>query len=181
MQFAYDKRVPSAFRTGISGFFFTGRKDVPIINIPDFSIDIGVMSASLGLTAGLDGRLWMGFDGSGNEYGIGAMAFVHAWFKASSITCTKLSAEARAELGATGLYQSSTGAFTAAGCGSFTIGGSASQCFPTPCWDGICCKGCIGGGVSKSVKLDLLFDSKGNTSLDFSFGNCSGQANLTGN
>ncbi len=181
MQFAYDKRVPSAFRTGISGFFFTGRKDVPIINIPDFEIDLGVMSASLGLTAGLDGRLWMGFDGSGNEYGIGAMAFVHAWFKATSITCTKLSAEARAELGATGIYQTSTGAFTAAGCGSFTIGGSASQCFPTPCWDGVCCTGCIGGGISKSVKLDLLFDSNGNTSLDFSFGNCSGQANLTGN
>ena len=181
MQFAYDKRVPSAFRTGVSGFFFTGRKDVPIINIPDFEIDLGVMSASLGLTAGLDGRLWMGFDGSGNEYGIGAMAFVHAWFKATSITCTKLSAEARAELGATGIYQTSTGAFTAAGCGSFTIGGSASQCFPTPCWDGVCCTGCIGGGISKSVKLDLLFDSKGNTSLDFSFGNCSGQANLTGN
>ncbi|MEZ4998597.1 MAG: hypothetical protein R2758_14410 [Bacteroidales bacterium] len=59
------------------------------------------MSASLGLTAGLDVALWMGFDGSGNEYGIGAMAFVHAWFKASSITCTKPSAEARAELGAT--------------------------------------------------------------------------------
>ncbi len=181
MQFAYDKRVPSAFRTGISGFFFTGRKDVPIINIPDFSIDVGVMSASLGLTAGLDGRLWMGFDGSGNEYGIGAMAFVHAWFKASSITCTKLSAEARAELGATGIYNSGTGTFTAAGCGSFTIGGSAQQCFPTPCWDGVCCTGCIGGGISKSVKLDLLFDSSGNTSLDFSFGNCSGQANLTGN
>ncbi|MBW6500612.1 MAG: hypothetical protein K0B05_04385 [Bacteroidales bacterium] len=181
MQFAYDKRVPSAFRTGISGFFFTGRKDVPIINIPDFNIDLGVLSASLGLTAGLDGRLWMGFDGSGNEYGIGAMAFVHAWFKASSITCTKLSAEARVELGATGTYQTSTGTFTAAGCGSFTIGGSASQCFPTPCWDGICCTGCIGGGISKSIKLDLLFDSKGNTSLDFGFGNCSGQSNLTGN
>jgi hypothetical protein len=181
MQFAYDKRVPTAFKSGISGFFFTGRKDVPIINIPDFEIDLGVMSASLGLTAGLDGRLWMGFDGNGNEYGIGAMAFVHAWFKASSITCTKLSAEARAELGATGVYQSSSGTFTAAGCGSFTIGGSAQQCFPTPCWDGVCCTGCIGGGISKSVKLDLLFDSNGNTSLDFSFGNCSGQANLTGN
>jgi len=181
MQFAYDKRVPTAFRTGISGFFCTGRKDVPIINIPDFEINLGVLNASLGLTAGLDGRLWMGFDGSGNEYGIGAMAFVHAWFKASSIACTTLRAEARAELGATGVYQSSTGAFTAAGCGSFTIGGSVSQCVFVPCWDGLCCEGCIGGGVSKSVKLDLLFDSNGNTSLDFSFGNCSGQANLTGN
>ena len=181
MQFAYDKRVPSAFKSGVSGFFFTGRKDVPILNIPDFEIDLGVMSARLGLTAGLDGRLWMGFDGNGNEYGIGAMAFVHAWFKATSITCTKLSAEARAELGATGVYQSSTGTFSAAGCGSFTVSGSARQCFPTPCWDGICCTGCIGGGVSKSIKLDMLFDSNGNTSLDFSFGNCSGQASLTGN
>jgi hypothetical protein len=181
MQFAYNKNVPSAFKTGVSGFFFTGRKDVPIINIPSFEINLGVLDASLGLTAGLDGRLWMGFQGSGNEYGIGAMAFVHAWFKASSITCTKLSAEARVEMGAAGMYQSNTGIFTAAGCGSFTIGGSASQCFPTPCWDGICCEGCIGGGISKGIRLDLLFDSKGNTSLDFGFGNCSGQGNLTGN
>jgi len=181
MQFAYNKNVPTAFKTGVSGFFFTGKKDVPVINIPDFEIDIGIMNASLGLTAGLDGRLWMGFEGSGNEYGIGAMAFVHAWFRASSITCTKLSAETRVELGATGLYQSSTGAFTAAGCGSFTISGSAQQCFPTPCWDGICCSGCIGGGVSKSIKLDLMFNSSGDTSLDFGFGNCSGQSSLTGN
>ncbi|MGM0667837.1 MAG: hypothetical protein ACQETA_10995, partial [Bacteroidota bacterium] len=181
MQFAYNKNVPSAFTGGVSGFFFTGRKDVPVINIPDFEINLGVMSASLGLSAGLDGRLWMGFQDSGNEYGIGAMAFVHAWFKASSITCTKLSAETRVELGATGIYQSNTGAFTAAGCGSFTISGSAQQCFPTPCWDGICCTGCIGGGVSKSIKLDLMFNSSGNTSLDFGFGNCSGQSSLTGN
>jgi hypothetical protein len=181
MQFAYNKNVPSAFKTGVSGFFFTGRKDVPVINIPDFEVNLGIMSASLGLSAGLDGRLWMGFQDSGNEYGIGAMAFVHAWFKASSITCTKLSAEARVELGATGIYQSNTGAFTAAGCGSFTISGSAQQCFPTPCWDGICCTGCIGGGVSKSIKLDLMFNSSGSTSLDFGFGNCSGQSTLTGN
>ncbi|MFN2380095.1 MAG: hypothetical protein ABR519_07785 [Bacteroidales bacterium] len=181
MQFAYNKNVPSAFTTGVSGFFFTGRKDVPVINIPEFEINLGVMSASLGLSAGLDGRLWMGFQGGGNEYGIGAMAFVHAWFKATSITCTKLSAEARVELGTTGIYQSNTGLFTAAGCGSFTISGSAQQCFPTPCWDGICCTGCIGGGVSKSIKLDLMFNSSGSTSLDFGFGNCSGQSSLTGN
>jgi hypothetical protein len=181
MQFAYNKKVPSAFTTGVSGFFFTGQKDVPVINIPDFEINLGVLNASLGLSAGLDGRLWMSFQGNGNEYGIGAMAFVHAWFRASSITCTKLSAETRVELGATGIYQSSTGAFTAAGCGSFTISGSAQQCFPTPCWDGICCKGCIGGGVSKSIKLDMMFNSSGDTSLDFGFGNCSGQSSLTGN
>ncbi len=181
MQFAYDKTVPSSFTSGISGFFFTGQKDVPVINIPDFNIDLGILSASLGLSAGLDGRLWMGFDGSGTEIGIGAMAFAHAWFSASSITCTKLSAEARAELGAKGIYQTNTGVFTVKGCGSFTISGSAQQCFPTPCWDGICCTGCIGGGISKGIKVDLLFDSSGNTSLDFGFGNCSGQSTMNSN
>jgi hypothetical protein len=181
MQFAYDKNVPASFQSGISGFFFTGQKDVPIINIPDFEINIGVLDAKLGLSAGLDGRVWMGFDNSGNEYGIGAMAYAHAWFSASSITCTKLSAEARAELGAKGTYNSNTGTFSVTGCGSFTVSGSAKQCFPTPCWDGICCKGCIGGGVSQGIKVDMTFDSTGKTSLDFGFGNCSGQSNMTGN
>ena len=181
MQFAYDKTIPSSFQNGISGFFLTGQKNVPVINIPDFEINLGILDARLGLSAGLDGRIWMGFDGSGTELGIGAMAFAHAWFSASSITCTKLSAEARAELGAKGIYQSNTGTFTLQGCGSFTISGSASQCIPTPCLDGICCEGCVGGGVSKGIKVDLTFDSKGNTSLDFGFGNCSGQSTMSGN
>jgi len=181
MQFAYNKNVPPSYKSGVSGFFFTGQKDVPIINIPDFEINLGVLNASLGLSVGLDGRFWMSFDNGGNEYGIGAMAFAHAWFSASSITCTKLSAEARAELGANGVYQSNTGTFTITGCGSFTVSGSAKQCFPTPCWDGICCTGCIGGGISQGIKVDMLFDSKGNTSLDFGFGNCSGQSTMTGN
>lgn len=181
MQFAYDKNVPPSFASGISGFFFTGEKDIPIINIPDFSIDLGILSATMGAKAGLDGRIWMGFDGSGNEYGIGAMAFAHVYFKAASITCTKLGAEARAELGAKGVYTASNGAFTVNGCGSITITGSAKQCFPTPCWDGICCTGCIGDSISKGVKVDILLDSNGNTDLTFGFGNCSGQPPMASN
>jgi len=93
-----------------------------------------------------------------------------------------LSADARAELGIKGMYSTSTGAFTLNGCGSFTIGGSASQCFPTPCLsDGICCEACIGGSVSQSIKVNLSLDSKGNTDLSFGFGNCSGQNTMTGN
>jgi hypothetical protein len=181
MQFAYNKKVPASLQSGVSGFFFTGQKDVPIINIPHFEIDLGILSASLGLTAGLDGRIWMGFDGNGNEYGVGAMAFAHAWFSASSITCTKLSAEARAELGAMGIYQTNSGVFTVSGCGSFTVSGSVSQCMPTFCWDGICCEACTSGSVSKGIKVEMLLDSKGNTSLDFSFGNCSGQTSMSSN
>src|SRR5690606_5022932 len=127
MQFAYDKTVPPSFKSGISGFFFTGEKELPIINFPDFSIDLGILSASMGAEAGLDGRLWMDFDDSGNTYGIGAMAFAHVYFKAASITCTKLGAEARAELGAKGVYTTSNGTFSVKGCGSITVTGSAKQ------------------------------------------------------
>ncbi|MGB4885459.1 MAG: hypothetical protein WBP01_10515, partial [Ferruginibacter sp.] len=76
----------------------------------------------------------------------------------------------------------STGAFSLVGCGSFTIGGSIQQCFPTPCWsDGICCEGCIGISKSTGIKVDLTLDSNGNTDLTFGFGNCSGQATMSGN
>lgn len=182
MQFAYDKHVPPSFQNGISGFFFTGMKTLPVLNIPNYSIDLGVISASFGAQAGLDARLWMDFGSAGNEYGIGAMVFAYAYLKGASITCTKFGAEARAELGLKGSYSTATGAFSLNGCGSFTISGSIQQCFPTPCWsDGICCEGCGGIGVSQGIKMNLLLDSNGNKDLSFGFGNCSGQAVMSGN
>lgn len=176
MQFAYDKSVPPSFKNGISGFFFTGMKDLPL-GIPNFSIDLGILSASMGASAGVDARLWMDFGSQGNEYGIGAMAFAYAYLSGSSITCTKLSAEVRAELGIKGSYATSSGAFTLQGCGSLSIGGSIEQCVPTLVAG---CKACAGISVSKAVKLNILLDSKGNTDLSFGFGNCSGQSSLTG-
>ncbi len=182
MQFAYDKEVPPSFKNGISGFFFTGMKTLPVINVPDYSIDLGVISASFGAKAGLDARLWMDFSQSGNQYGIGAMVFAHAYLTGASITCTKFGADARAELGMKGIYNSSSGTFSLKGCGSFTIQGTIEQCFPTPCWsDGICCEGCTGISKSTGIKVNLLLDSGGNTDLSFGFGNCSGQAPMTGN
>ncbi|HEY8512315.1 MAG TPA: hypothetical protein VIL31_10170, partial [Cyclobacteriaceae bacterium] len=181
MQFAYDKRVPPSFANGISGFFFTGEKDLPVINIPDYNIDLGVLSATMGAKAGLDARIWMNFDDAGNEYGIGAMAFAHVYFKAASITCTKLGAEARAELGVKGIYNTGSGAFSVNGCGSISVSGTAKQCFPTPCWDGICCKSCIGGSITKAVSVEVLLDSTGKTDLSFGFGNCSGQPPMAAN
>ncbi|MCB0475506.1 MAG: hypothetical protein KDC69_07510, partial [Flavobacteriaceae bacterium] len=172
MQYAYDKNVPPTIKNGVSGMFITGRKDVPIINIPDWKIDLGVVSAAMGAKAGLDARIWMNFDSNANEYGIGAMAFAHVYFSASSITCTNFGAEARAELGAKGSYNTANGNFNLDGCGSITVGGHFEQCVPTV-FAG--CKWCVGTSISKSVKLDLHFDSGGNTDLSFGFGNCSKQ------
>jgi hypothetical protein len=176
MQFAYNKQVPSAFKDHISGMFITGRKSIPVIDIPDVSIDLWILSARLGIDAGLDARFWMGFDKSGAEFGIGAMAFAHAYFIASSITCTTLSADARAELGATGSYNTGTGTFTLGGCGSFSLAARIEQCFPTLVAG---CEGCIGKTLSESIKVNMLLDSQGHTDLSFGFGNCSGQSSLS--
>ena len=171
MQFAYDKNVPPTIKNGVSGLFVTGQKVIPIINIPDWSLDLGVLSASLGAKAGLDARVWMDFDSSGDEFGIGAMAFAHVYFTASSITCTSLGAEAKAELGIKGMYQTATGNFSLDGCGSIMVGGHIEQCVPT-IFAG--CKWCASIGFSEAVKLDLHLDSAGNTDVSFGFGNCSG-------
>jgi len=175
MQFAYNKEIPKAFRNHISGMFITGRKTLPI-SIPDVSINLLILSVRLGVEAGLDARFWMGFDDSGNEYGIAAMAFAHAYFIASSITCTHLSADARAELGAKGTYNTGTGAFTIGGCGSITLSTRVEQCLPTLVAG---CEGCIGKTFTESIKVNLSLDSQGHTDLSFGFGNCSGQSTLS--
>lgn len=176
MQFAYDKHIPASFSNHISGMFITGRWNVPIVNIPNVSVDLGILSAKFGAEVGLDARLWMGFEGTGNEYGIGLMAFIHAYFSASSITCTKLSADARVELGAKGYYNTSTGNFTLEGCGSFGLGVSIEQCFPTLVAG---CQGCIGTSLSKAIKADLMINSSGQKDISLGFGNCSRAATMT--
>ncbi len=175
MQYAYNKNIPTAFQNHVSGMFLTGRKSLPIIDIPDVNINLWVVSARLGVEAGLDARMWMGFDKTGAEFGIGAMAFAHAYFIASSITCTNLSADARAELGATGMYNTGTGTFSIGGCGSFSLAARVEQCLGA---FGVCGP-CIGVTLQKSVKVDILLDSSGNTDLSFGFGNCSGSSTLT--
>ncbi len=176
MQFAYDKNIPPSFSNHISGMFITGRWDVPIIDIPDVNVDLGILSAKFGADVGLDARLWMGFEDSGNEYGIGLMAFIHAYFTASSITCTELSADARVELGAKGYYNTGTGDFTLEGCGSFGLGVSIEQCFPTLVAG---CHGCIGYSLSKAIKANVMLNSSGQKDISLGLGNCSGAATMT--
>lgn len=176
MQFAYDKNIPPSFSNHISGMFITGRWDVPMINIPDVNVDLGILSAKFGADVGLDARFWMGFESSGNEYGIGLMAFIHAYFTASSITCTDLSADARVELGAKGYYNTGTGDFTLEGCGSFGLGVSIEQCFPTLVAG---CQGCIGYSLSKAIKANVMLNSSGQKEISLGLGNCSGAATMT--
>ncbi len=173
MQFAYDKSVPSGFQNGISGFFFVGRKTIPQLDIPDVGFKLGPIGAYFGGETGLDGRVWMSFDGPGTEFGIGGMAYVNAYFIMSSITCTKVSGEASAEMGAKGVINVGTGQYDLQGCGSLTVGGSVEQCIPTPCLDGICCELCGGIDVSKSLKVTMSLGTSG-VNASVGLGSCSG-------
>jgi hypothetical protein len=172
MQFAYDKNVPPTIQNGVSGLFVTGEKIIPLINIPDVDLDLGILSISLGAKAGIDARVWMNFDDSdGSEFGIGIMAFAYVYFEASSIACRKIGAEARAELGLKGKYQTAIGKFSIDGCGSISVSGHIEQCVPTLVAG---CKLCTSFDFGKSVRLDLHLDSDEKMDVSFGLGNCSG-------
>lgn len=176
MQYAYNKNIPATFSNGISGFFITGTKTFPI-DIPDLDVDLGVVSVAFGADLGADARIWMNFANPGTNFGIGAMAFAHAYFSCASIVCTEFNADARAELGSQGDYQTSSGTFSLQGCGSITVSASGSQCTGAM---GACVSPCVDLGFSKSIKVDLLLNSQGDASINLGLGNCSGQPPLTG-
>jgi len=167
---SYKKGLPASFETKISGFLFSGAIAIPVI-IPSIDLDLVILYAKFGLEAGGDARLWMSFDEDGNEYGIGLLAFVHAYVTAGSITCTEVTADARVELGAEGSYQTSTGMFSVDGCGGFSLGVHVIQKTPTP----VGCKGTIfDEGFDFAFRSLLHIDSDGNKSLNFELGSCSG-------
>lgn len=172
LQFAYDKHIPVAFQHGVSGFFFTGRKNIPQFSIPDTGFNLGAVSAHLGGETGLDARVWMSFDGPGTELGIGAMGFIHAYFILSSVTCTKVSGEVSAELGAKGILNTN-GQFDLEGCASISLAGELQQCIPTLSLDGVSCELCAGLSVQKSLKMTMAMGTSG-SDASLGLGTCSG-------
>jgi len=172
---SYKKGLPESFEAQISGFLFSGSIAIPII-IPDVEFDLEILYAKLGIHAGGDARLWMNFDGSGNEYGIGLLAFVHAFVEAGSITCTEVSAHATAELGAEGSYHSASGKFSFDGCGSLSLGVHVTQKLYACNLDGCGCMGTIfDSGFEYGIKNLIHFDSDKNRSFKFELGTCSDQ------
>jgi len=172
MQYAYNKNVPPSFQHSISGFFFTGRKNIPQFTIPDEGFNLGIVSAHFGGETGLDGRVWMSFDGPGTTLGIGAMGFIDAHLVMSSITCTSIVGAAAAEMGAQGVLNTN-GQFDLSGCGSLAVIGSVQQCIPTPSLKGISCKMCVGVSVQEALKITMTMGTSG-VDAGVGLGTCSG-------
>jgi len=171
MQFCYNKNVPCDYKNGVHGFFFSGTKTVPIVNIPNVHMNILVASMDLGFECGVDARMYMNFTNASTTIGMGAMAFAHAYFVLESCFCTSISAEARAELLVEGLYDTGTKSFDLHGCGSVSIDGDLEQCIGA---FGCCSPSCLSASVKKSLKVEMSLSSQnGIHGLSVGTGDCS--------
>lgn len=169
MQFAYNKNIPCDIQVnGISGFFFTGQKTLPI-SIPSMDINVGIFALTFGAECGLDARLYMNFTGNGSVYGMGAMVFAHAWLTLESVTCSSASAEAKVEMKLDVEYNTTTKTLLGKSCASIGISGSISQGVLS--FSG--CTEIASFSVGKAVHLDLSIDNSGFKGFSFGDGNCS--------
>lgn len=171
MQFCYNKNVPCDYKTsGVHGFFLSGTKSVPIVNIPNIHLNILVASMDLGFDCGVDARVYMNFTNQSTLVGIGAMAYAHAYFVLESCFCTSISADLRQELLVGGLFDFKSNSFDFKGCGSISISGQLEQCIGA---FGLCGP-CISAGVNQSLKLEMsVGSSSGIHGLSVGIGNCS--------
>ncbi len=166
---SYNKNLPSSFQHNISGFLFSGKIAIPVI-IPNIDINLGIVALEFGVDAGGDVRIYKGFDEEGGStYGIGAIAFIHAYLTMSAITCTTLSADATLEAGMEGNYQTGSRTFNLNGCASLSIAGHIIQSTPPFCSPVLLD---IGHTFAFSAKFHI--DSDGNANLKFQKGTCSG-------
>ena len=168
---SYNKNLPCYFHSQIKGFLFSGHAAIPVL-IPSIDVNAVVASIHFGVEAGADVRIWSGFDGNGSQYGLGALAYLHAYFTMDAITCTELSADAKLELGFEGIYQTNPSLFTLTGCGGFSVAGTVKQ------------KGVGIGDLctppnitvfdeSIGMHADIKLNSSGDLSLSFGKGACS--------
>ena len=170
---SYKKSLPNSFQSNISGFLFSGAMSVPVI-VPHIGFDLKIVSAEFGVDAGGDIKIYKGFDEGGSTYGLSALAFIHAFMKMNTITCTKLSADAVVELGFDGNYQTGSKTFNLDGCGGFGLGAHLTQKLWGCDFDGCGCMGTIfDEGFDFSIKALMHLDSSGNKSFTFAKGKCS--------
>ena len=169
---AYNKNLPPAFQKGFSGFYFTALKTIPQLSVPKTGFDFLFVSASIELKTGFDARVWMGFDNSATEYGIGVMAFAELTLKIdASISCTNIYGYLGLQLGVEGKYNTGSGLFSLDGCASFTLAGGVEQ--------GLVgaldlCTGYVTTCSSVGLKATMHFDSDNNIKAGFALGSCNG-------
>ena len=140
--------MPPSFPGQVKGFYFEGKAEIPVPIIPQFDIDLVVISGKLSATMGGDMRMGMDFS-NGAEFGIGQSVFVDVELGVGGsilLACGGVEAGVHADVSADGKVNVSTGTWSAAGDASLTITGTAY------CGEGICNSSCSWSTCDKHTK-----------------------------
>lgn len=155
-EYSYNGALPAAFASDLSGFYFDGKIEMPIPYVPNFEIDLLVVSVEFEATITAGFQLGMNFTEALNTYytGLEAGIHVHAGVGASVVVgCAGVSVDASVLLELTGQYQSN-GDWFVNGTNTNTITGTAYAGVGLAC-DSECEGACTKATASGSLILVL--------------------------
>jgi hypothetical protein len=171
-------KLPAGYTNAddIRGFFIEGSANIPVPLIPNFDINLIVVSAALHINVGGDVRFGMNFSDV-NMYNVGMGVFVDAEFGVGAsaiVACVGVDLRVLVGLDFDGTYYSSND-FEIVASGYITLQGSAYYGAGLYC-DAECDGLCVSDGASGSVGLivqgritnlepdyEIIFDASGNT------------------
>jgi hypothetical protein len=160
----------------LSGFFFEGGAEIPFPLLPNFDVDLVMVSAALEVNVGGDVRMGMSF-GDVNMYNLGLGVFVNARLKLGAsigVACAGVEVWAKAGIDIDGTYYSN-GNYDLEVIGYITLKGRAwagGGLFCTSDCDGACISDEISGQIGvKAIgtvtqndsHFELIFDTTNNT------------------
>lgn len=159
----------------LDGFFMEVGAEIPFPLIPNFDIDLGVVSARLKVTIGGDVRLGINF-GNSNSYSMGMSVFVNAEFGLGAsvgLACAGVNLKAKAGVNMDGMYWSN-GNYSMEVSGFISLTGTAYAGFSPvglPSCDSDCDGACVKEEVSGTIGLTakgLVTHNNSNFELELS-------------
>lgn len=132
LKYSARQEVPCTF-TGESfkGFYALGAFSLPLATF-DYSFDFGIASGGVKLDVGAEASVFGSFQSGNNELGFSAMIFADAAAYLNAVTCTSISAKARATIkGEAALKLSAPYTARLTVCGDVAFGGCLKQGLPT--------------------------------------------------
>ncbi len=157
-----DGELPKGYvqLNALNGFFMEVGAEIPFPLIPNFDIDLGVVSARLKVTIGGDVRFGINF-GNSNSYTMGMSVFVNAEFGLGAsvgLACAGVELKAKAGVNMDGTYWSN-GNYSLEVSGYISLTGTAYAGFSPvglPSCDSDCDGACVKEEVSGTIRLDAV-------------------------
>lgn len=157
-----DGELPKGYTqlNELNGFFMEVGAEIPFPLIPNFDIDLGVVSARLKVTVGGDVRFGINF-GDANSYTMGMSVFVNAEFGLGAsvgIACAGVELKAKAGINMDGTYWSN-GNYDLEVGGFIALTGRAYAGFSPvglPTCDSDCDGACVMEEASGTIRLDAI-------------------------